>query len=133
MGDAAVVKRDLDDPGQVAELVRLFYAQVDVDDLLGPMFNDVAQVDWPEHLQKLTAFWCRALFGIPGYQGNPFRAHALVDARRSFTLAHFDRWLLLFSRTLDEGWQGPTADQARELAHRVARVHAHQLVGEEVA
>jgi hypothetical protein len=24
--------------------------------LLGPMFNDVARVDWSEHLPKLTAF-----------------------------------------------------------------------------
>lgn len=37
---------------------------VDGDDLLGPVFNEVAQVNWPEHLAKLTAFWCRALFGI---------------------------------------------------------------------
>lgn len=43
-------------------------------DVLGPMFNEVAQVDWPEHLSKLTAFWCRALFGMADYQGNPFRA-----------------------------------------------------------
>jgi len=124
--------RDLDDPAEVAELVRRFYAKVDVDDLLGPMFNDVAQVDWPEHLTKLTAFWCRALFGIPGYQGNPFRAHALVHGRRPFTVAHFARWLGLFSQTLDEGWEGPKADQARTLAHKVAQVHAHQLVGEQV-
>jgi hemoglobin len=123
---------DLDDPAHVAELVRRFYAEVDRDPLLGPMFNDVARVDWPEHLVKLTAFWCRALFGIAGYQGNPFRAHAAVHGRHPMSLAHFERWLALFSRTLDEGWKGPTADQAKALAVKVARVHSHQLVGREV-
>lgn len=128
----SVGRRDLDGPGEVAELVRRFYSSVDRDDLLGPMFNEVAQVDWPEHLTKLTAFWCRALFGMAGYQGNPFRAHALVHERRSFSLAHFERWLALFSRTLDDEWEGPTVEQARQLAYKVAAVHARQLVGRDM-
>ena len=64
-------------------MVRRFYADVAQDDLLGPMFNEVARVDWSEHLPKLTAFWCRALLGQPGYSGNPFRAHTLVHAKRA--------------------------------------------------
>ena len=52
-------------------MVRRFYADVAQDDLLGPMFNDVAQVDWSEHLPKLAAFWCRALLGHAGVRGQP--------------------------------------------------------------
>ncbi|MEJ7721805.1 MAG: group III truncated hemoglobin [Ilumatobacteraceae bacterium] len=74
---------DLDTATEIAEMVRRFYADVTRDDLLGPMFNEVARVDWSAHLPKLTAFWCRALLDQPGYQGNPFRAHMLVHARRS--------------------------------------------------
>ncbi|HRE01215.1 MAG TPA: group III truncated hemoglobin, partial [Ilumatobacteraceae bacterium] len=99
--------RDLDDPAEIAEMVRRFYADVAQDDLLGPMFNKVARVDWSEHLPKLTAFWCRALLSIPGYQGNPFRQHLLVHARQSFTIPQFVRWLDLFHDTLDCGWAGP--------------------------
>lgn len=124
--------RDLDDPTEVAELVRRFYADVAQDELLGPMFNDVAQVDWSEHLPKLTAFWCRALFGIPGYQGNPYRAHQLVDAQRPFTRAHFERWLDLFHETLDLGWEGPAVEAAKLLARKVAFVHSKQITGEAV-
>jgi hemoglobin len=121
----------LDDPGQVPELVRRFYAEVDRDDLLGPMFNEAVQVNWSEHLVELTAFWCRALFGIAGYQGSPFRAPDLVHSRRPFTPVHFERWLALFRRTLKGGWQGPKTDQAIELACKVTRMHAHQLVSKE--
>jgi hemoglobin len=124
--------RDLDTPEEIAEMVRRFYADVAQDDLLGPMFNDVARVDWSEHLPKLAAFWCRALLGLPGYVGNPFRAHALVHARRRFTPAHFQRWLDLFHETLDLGWVGPRADRAHELADNVARVHSEQLIGRAV-
>ncbi len=125
--------RDLDTPEEIAEMVRRFYADVAQDDLLGPVFNDVAQVDWSEHLPKLTAFWCRALLHQPGYSGNPFRAHALVHDKRSFTAAHFERWLMLFHETLELGWTGPRVDRARELADNVARVHSQQLIGHPVA
>ena len=112
-------------------MVRRFYADVAQDDLLGPVFDDVAQVDWPEHLPKLTAFWSRALLGQAGYAGNPYRAHAEVHARAPFTAAHFERWLGLFTETL-AGWHGPHADRALELAHNVARVHHDQLNGTRV-
>jgi hemoglobin len=96
------------------------------------MFNEVARVDWSEHLPKLTAFWCRALLDLPGYSGNPFRAHALVHERRAFTVAHFRRWLELFHETVELGWVGPNADRARALADNVARVHSQQLIGQPV-
>jgi len=124
--------RDLDDPAEIAEMVRRFYADVAQDDLLGPMFNDVARVDWSEHLPKLTAFWCRALLSMPGYQGNPYRQHQHVDAREPFTHRQFERWLDLFHETLDCGWAGPLVEHAKAFAQRVAMVHSYQLTGEPV-
>ena len=120
--------RDLDTSDEIAELVRRFYRQVAQDDLLGPVFNDVAAVDWAAHLPKLTAFWCRALLGIEGYSGNPFQKHAAVNERAPFTAAHFERWLSLFDDAL-EHWAGPNVDRARELAVNVARVHGQRLIG----
>ena len=122
--------RDLDSPGEIAEMVRSFYATVADDELLGPVFNDVAEVDWVEHLPKLTAFWCRALLGIEGYVGNPYRAHSLINDRAPLTHEHFDRWLDLFHDAVELGWTGPNAQRALDLAHNVARVHAGQLVGD---
>lgn len=123
--------RDLDSPEEIAEMVRRFYADVAQDELLGPLFNDVAQVDWSEHLPKLTLFWCRALLGIEGYVGNPFRAHMEVHEKSPFSPAHFQRWLDLFHSTLEDGWVGPRVDRALALAHNVARVHRQQLLGPE--
>ena len=120
--------RDLDAPDEIAEMVRRFYQDIAQDDLLGPVFNDVAQVDWVEHLPKLTAFWCRALLGIEGYAGNPFRAHSLINDQSPFTAAHFERWLELFHDAVELGWTGPNAQRALDLARNVARVHAGQLI-----
>jgi hemoglobin len=123
-------RRDLDSRDQIAEMVRRFYGDVAQDGVLGPMFNDVAQVDWAEHVPKLTMFWCRALLGLEGYSGNPFQQHARVHMRQPFTTSHFTRWLELFNETVTFGWVGPNADKARALAANVARVHSTQLFGE---
>lgn len=121
--------RDLDTAEEIAEMVRRFYQDVAQDDLLGPVFEDVAGVDWAEHLPKITAFWCRMLLGQHGYDGNPLQAHRRVHALEPFTTAHFTRWLELFHETLDEGWVGPITQHAKGVAARVARVHSTQLNG----
>lgn len=124
--------RDLDDPDEIAEMVRRFYQDVAQDDLLGPMFNDVARVDWSTHLPKLVDFWCRALLSRPGYSGNPYRAHQHIHAQAPFTRAHFERWLDLFHDTLDLGWSGPKTEHAKALARKVAMVHSKGLTGDPV-
>ena len=124
---------DLDTSDAITEMVRRFYADVAQDELIGPMFSDVARVDWSEHLPKLGAFWSRALLGVEGYEGNPFRAHKLVHARHQFTPEHFERWLNLFHETIELGWTGPNARRALDLADNVARVHSNQLLGHAIS
>ena len=118
---------DLDSPGEVADMVRRFYAAVAQDDILGPVFNDVARVDWATHVPKITMFWCRMLFHMDGYSGNPYERHREVHSQMPFTMEMFQRWLELFSETVDESWQGPNVDAAKEFAMRVARVHSKGL------
>src|SRR5690606_39087609 len=77
-------------------------------------------------------FWCRALLSLPGYEGNPYRSHLLIHARRPFTRAHFERWLDLFHETLDFGWEGPNVERAKLHARKVAMVHSKPIVGDAV-
>lgn len=124
--------KDLCDPSDVEDMVRRFYGDVAQDNILGPLFNDVAQVDWSAHIPKLSMFWNRALFGLSGYAGNPFQKHRIVHETSPFSSEHFERWLQLFHETIDLYWAGPVAEQAKELARNVARVHSTQLIGEPV-
>ncbi|MGI9539654.1 MAG: group III truncated hemoglobin, partial [Miltoncostaeaceae bacterium] len=109
--------------------MRRFYSRVNEDPLLGPVFNDVAQVDWSEHLPKLTAFWCRILFGTPGFAGAPMRAHMLVHVKSPLGHEHFRRWVELFVDTVDSGWTGSNAERVKEFAGGVARAHSQHLIG----
>lgn len=124
---------DLDDSHEVTTFVHQFYEQVSRDDLLGPVFNEVAQVNWAEHMPKLAAFWCRVLFGTAGYTGNPFAAHRRIHDMKPFTVAHFERWLALFHDTLDRNWSGPNVDKMKDIAGNVARVHSNQLIAQPIS
>lgn len=130
MSERADERPDLDNHDAIETMVHQFYAKVNIDPLLGPLFNDVARVEWPSHLDKLTAFWCRVLLNQPGYAGNPFRAHVDIHSQQCFTRNHFDRWLRLFHETVDADWSGPYAEAAKEMGRRVAAVHSNQLIGE---
>jgi len=119
---------DLDSVEQIEEMVRRFYRVVAQDELLGPMYNKVARVDWSVHVPKLASFWCRALLGIEGYEGNLSLAHERVNAVAPYTPRHFQRWLELFHETVEEGWAGPYTARALRLAHHVAEAQEHRLV-----
>lgn len=125
-------RRDVASPADVDAVVRRFYGDVAQDDLLGPVFNDVARVDWGDHIPKLVAFWCRYLFKQPGYEGDPHAQHLAIHRQRPFDAGLFWRWLDLFHTTLDARWAGPNVERMKLLARSVARVHCRNLTGHEV-
>jgi hemoglobin len=110
-------------------LVRTFYRAAAMDDLLGPVFA-AAHVDWPDHIATVTDFWMWQLFGVRGYEGNPLVAHRPAHAATPFTDAHFGRWLELFTETVDELFEGPTAELAKARAAKMARALQRLLRGE---
>ena len=97
-------------------LVDSFYGKVNADDLLSPIFNDVARVDWEKHLPLLYQFWSTLLFRTNTYQGRPWPKHALLPINAD----HFARWVALFKATVDEHFSGPKAAEAKNLAASIA-------------
>jgi hemoglobin len=122
-------RHDLGTRRDVETLVRRFYRATAMDDVLGPVFT-AARVSWPDHLATVTEFWMWQLFGVRGYDGNPLRAHRPAHARTPFTAAHFERWLALFTETVDEQFEGPTAELAKHRARRMAHALQRLLAGE---
>ena len=87
------------DEAGLARVVHAFYARVRADTDLGPIFNDAVH-DWPDHLEKLTAFWSSVMLASGRYKGQPVAAHQKHMTRISPEL--FDRWLFLWGQTTDE-------------------------------
>ncbi|TCC93181.1 group III truncated hemoglobin [Pedobacter hiemivivus] len=115
-------EHDIIDLNDIIELVNGFYAKVQHDELIGPIFNDVIK-EWEPHLQKMYAFWNAVLFGVPGFTGNPFARHAPLPIEQ----AHFDRWLVLFNETVDALFAGEMADQAKKKAETMALMFLSKL------
>lgn len=99
-----------------------FYAKVREDDLIGPIFMAVIS-DWQPHLNKMYAFWNAVLFGESGYKGNPFSKHAPLKINPP----HFERWLQLFSETINSHFKGPVAYDIQKRAGLMAEVFMYRL------
>jgi hemoglobin len=114
---------DLTTEADIRLLVDAFYHRVEQDELLGPVFNDVAQVSWASHLPAMYDFWSSVLFGTSRYKGRPFPKHIPLP----IGAAHFQRWLHLFDQAVDAHFAGPTAAEAKARALSIATLFEHRL------
>ena len=122
---------DLDSRAHIHDLVVRFYREIVFDDLLAPVFTEVAEVDWASHIPHLIDYWCRVLLGHAGYDGRIVAAHRDVHDVEPFSAELFDRWYGLWVRCVDDEWSGPTAERAKSHAARIAAMLSRQLRGEE--
>jgi hemoglobin len=105
------------DEESLKAVVDLFYARVRRDPLIGPVFNG-AIGDWPEHLDKLQAFWSSVMLTSGRYKGRPLPAH--VRHAGSINAASFERWLLLWRETTEETFEPGPASALQAKAERIA-------------
>lgn len=108
-------------------LVRAFYGAAFDDELLGPIFRDVAELDLESHVPRFTSFWETVLLGARSYGGGAFVPHYELDQRVPLTRELFDRWVLLWSTTVDALFAGTVADDAKRRAARVAAAFGQRL------
>ncbi|MEP9353350.1 group III truncated hemoglobin [Xanthobacter sp. KR7-65] len=112
------------DEAAVRRLVHLFYARVQKDALLGPVFGGrIADGAWPVHLQKMCDFWSSVLLKSGRYEGRPLPPHLALGADAGE--AHFARWLALFRPTALEVLPPAAAQQA--IAHAERMAHSFRL------
>jgi hemoglobin len=116
-------KKDILQLEDVKLLVDTFYGKVKEDELIGPIFNDRIQDRWPEHLAKMYTFWQTVLLGEHTYYGSPFPPHAKLPVEKE----HFERWLELFSQTLNELFTGEVANEAMWRANKMAEMFQYKI------
>jgi hemoglobin len=120
-------KTDIASRADIERLVNEFYARVRGDELLGPIFNEVAQTDWARHLPKMYDFWEGVLFGVAGFRGDPLAVHRELAGRVPLGGREFGRWLDLFHERVDTLFSGPCAEGAKARALRIAAVMQHHI------
>jgi hemoglobin len=94
------------DQAFIATLVDTFYSRVRAHPALGPVFDARLDGRWPQHMEKMTAFWSSVALRTGAYGGKPVQAHHGVA---HMTPDLFPQWLALFSDTLDDIAPSPEA------------------------
>ncbi len=124
---------DIAGRADIERLVNTFYGKIREDDLLGFIFNDVAKTDWAAHMPKMYAFWETMLFRSGGFVGNPLAVHARLVPITAMGRPQFDRWLAIFTATVDEMFAGENAGRIKNAAADMANVIHAKINGVEQA
>ena len=100
----------------IKKLVDAFYGKVREDELLSPIFNERIEDRWPGHLKKMYSFWQTVLLDARTYYSSPFPPHAQLPVSH----LHFQRWIELFTTTVDSLFDGEKAIEANWRAGKMA-------------
>ncbi|WCB91600.1 hypothetical protein DSM104299_00273 [Baekduia alba] len=119
--------RDIHTRADCERLVRAFYAKAMVDPMIGFLFTDVAKLDLEEHVPTITSFWETMLLGTRTYGGGAFAPHVSLHRKAGLRGPHFERWLALWTATVDELFVGARAEEAKAHAQRVAKAFSRRL------
>lgn len=117
------IKTDIRDDEDIRVFVYAFYDKVRQHDRLGHIFNEVAQVDWDSHLPRMVDFWSNLIFHTRRFSGKPFQKHLPLP----IVFQDFKSWLGLFHETIDEHFEGPTAEFTKSTAANIANSFALRM------
>jgi hemoglobin len=121
------MKNDITNKSDIKLLVDTFYDKVKANSTIGNIFNDIAKVDWQYHLPKMYSFWASLLLDEHSFSGNPMLKHIELSKLTPMTEIQFSEWLLLFTQTTDELFEGKKADEAKTRAANIARLILHKI------
>lgn len=111
------MKRDLETREDLEFFLAEFYKAAVIDEKIGHHF---AGLNLASHLPIIADFWEKVLFGKSVYFGNPLAVHRILHEKSALKLEHFQRWVEIFHRTIDNFFTGGTADAAKLRAKMIA-------------
>jgi hemoglobin len=115
-------KKDIETVEDIKKVVDAFYEQVNKDPVIGPYFREL---DWSKHLPTMYRFWSTIILHQEGYKGNPFDKHVKLPELRD---EHFERWVSLFTNTVNGLFEGHIADEMKLRASSIAFIFQSKLV-----
>ncbi len=121
------MKNDITTRKDVELLVNTFYEKVRDNPVLGYIFDDVAKIDWESHLPKMYSFWSSILLNEHSFSGNPMEKHIALSKLTALTDKEFSEWLLLFTKTVDDLYEGDNATEAKIRAGNIAQLMLHKI------
>tara|TARA_B110000091_G_C13710554_1_gene430268 strand:- start:374 stop:742 length:369 start_codon:yes stop_codon:yes gene_type:complete len=119
--------RDIETKEDLAFLMREFYSTMLVDETIGYIFTDVAELDLEEHLPSLTNFWENMLFKSNGYKKDVMGIHLLLNGKEKLKPEHFERWLFLLDQTVRANFEGDRVERMLTSAKNIGAMMRFKL------
>ena len=114
------MKKDIESRRDIELLLNDFYKKAFKDDLIGRFFTEVVPLNLETHLPMIADFWESVLLDGKCYRKNVMEIHRDISNKSKIEKEHFDRWIKLFSATLDDFFEGPKANLAKQRATSIA-------------
>ena len=121
--------RDIETREDLAFLMQEFYSKMLVDEVIGYIFTDVAELDLEEHLPSLTNFWENMLLNSNGYKKDVMGIHLLLNGKEPLQPKHFERWLFLLDQTVRENFEGNKVDRMLKSSQNIGAMMKYKMGG----
>ncbi len=120
--------KDIKNREDIDALMNAFYAKAIPDEMIGYFFTEVTKMDIVNHLTIIGDFWESLLFGINKYHGDPMKIHQHINQLSVFKEEHFDRWVSLFTATVNELFEGEIAERTKQRATSISTVMKIKII-----
>jgi hemoglobin len=114
------MKKDIENRDDLEYLLKYFYEKAFSDPLISHFFIEVVPLNLEEHLPVITDFWESVLLDGKGYRKNVMEIHRNISQKSKIEKEHFDRWVHIFSETVNNFFEGPKATLAKQRAASIA-------------
>lgn len=68
----------------------------------------------------MYSFWASVLLGEASYSGDTMTIHTMISKQHQFTQTIFENWLMMFTETVDQLFDGTKANEAKTRAKNIA-------------
>lgn len=121
------MKYDLANRNDIELLVNNFYSKAIEDEVIGHFFKHLLDTDLESHLTLICDFWDSILFGTSSYRGNVMLKHIDLSKLHKIEDAHFDKWLDLWTLSIDNLFDGPVAENVKSKAKSMADLMKYKI------
>lgn len=115
------MKPDIQTPEDIEKMVRRQYQLLLNDADTSPKF---AGLDLEHHFPRIIGFWKMILLAQPmAYTGNAFEPHTRLGLQK----IHFEKWVHYFETAVNENFEGPQAEKAKNHARLMSMIFRPKL------
>lgn len=121
---------DIESRKDIVGVLDAFYSKVFSDPVIGYFFTEVVPLDLEKHIPLIADFWESVVLQTRPYGRNLLQIHRNIHELSPIRKQHLDRWVALFTQTVEERYEGPNASLMIQRARSIATILQMKLTGE---